>query len=74
MADYLETYDKQPKTFYQGITLVGKYNYADYLTWGDDVRYELLDGVPYMMSSPNEKHQWITKQAIAKLQFCKSNR
>ena len=66
MADYPETYDpgikaytKRPKTYYQGITLVGKYTYADYLTWGDDVRYELLDGVPYMMSRPNERHQWI---------------
>ena len=75
MADFLETFDphskidnKQPKAFYQGITLVGKYNYADYLTWGDDVRYELLDGVPYMMSSPNERHQWITKQFMRQLE------
>ena len=68
MADYLETYDpatksysKRPKTYYQGITLVGKYTYADYLSWADDERYELLDGVPYMMSSPNERHQWVIK-------------
>ena len=67
MADYLELYDsgsksytKSPKIYHQGITLAKKYTYADYLTWGDDVRYELLDGVPYMMSSPNEPHQWIT--------------
>jgi hypothetical protein len=25
------------------------YTYADYATWDDDVRYELIDGVPYMM-------------------------
>ena len=75
MADYLETYDphsktykKQPKTFYQGITLARKYTYADYLTWGDDVRYELLDGVPYMMSSPNERHQWIILDIVQQLQ------
>ena len=68
MADYLETHEpeiksyiKRPKTYYQGITLVGKYTYADYLTWPNDERYELLDGVPYMMSSPNEWHQWVIK-------------
>jgi Uma2 family endonuclease len=33
------------------------YTYEDYLTWGDDVRCELIDGVPYMMSSPTDNHQ-----------------
>lgn len=27
-----------------------RYTYADYLTWPEDVRYELIDGVPYPMS------------------------
>ncbi|MCL1822683.1 MAG: Uma2 family endonuclease [Oscillospiraceae bacterium] len=36
-----------------------RYTYADYLTWDDDVRYELIDGVPYMMSSPSRIHQEI---------------
>ena len=34
-----------------------RYTYADYLTWDDDVRYELIDGVPYMMASPGQQHQ-----------------
>jgi Uma2 family endonuclease len=32
--------------------------YGDYLTWPDDVRYELIDGIAYMMSpAPNLAHQ-----------------
>ena len=35
------------------------YTYADYLTWDDDARYELIDGIPYMLASPNTAHQRI---------------
>lgn len=28
------------------------HTYADYLTWPDNVRYELIDGVAYLMSPP----------------------
>jgi len=35
------------------------YTYSDYITWDDDIRYELIDGVPYMMSAPNRRHQKI---------------
>ncbi len=34
------------------------YSYADYLTWPDEERWELIDGVPYGMSpAPKRKHQ-----------------
>jgi Uma2 family endonuclease len=37
------------------------HTYGDYLTWPDDIRCELVDGVAYMMSpSPNRVHQEIT--------------
>jgi len=36
-----------------------KYTYEDYLTWDDDIRYELIDGVPFMMSAPSTEHQAI---------------
>ena len=35
----------------------GYYTYADYLTWDDDQRWELIDGKPYLMSAPNLNHQ-----------------
>ncbi len=35
-----------------------KYTYADYLTWPDDQRWEIIDGVAYAMSpSPGRRHQ-----------------
>jgi Uma2 family endonuclease len=34
------------------------YTYADYCTWGDDERWELIDGLPYSMSpAPSPAHQ-----------------
>jgi len=35
-----------------------KYTYADYLTWDDDTRWELIEGVPYDMTpAPSPEHQ-----------------
>jgi Uma2 family endonuclease len=33
------------------------YTYADYLEWNDGKRYELIDGIAYMMASPSPNHQ-----------------
>jgi Uma2 family endonuclease len=35
------------------------YTYADYLTWPDDQRYELIDGIAYLMAAPSRAHQEI---------------
>jgi Uma2 family endonuclease len=44
------------------------YTYADYLTWPDDVRYELIEGVPYMMSpGPSRGHQDISVSIVYQL-------
>ncbi|GHU88506.1 hypothetical protein FACS189476_05730 [Spirochaetia bacterium] len=37
------------------------YTYADYLAWETDKRYELMDGVAYMMASPSVIHQRISR-------------
>ena len=34
-----------------------RYTYSDYIQWDDDVRRELIDGVPYLMAAPNRRHQ-----------------
>jgi len=44
-----------------------RYTYADYASWDDDKRYELIDGVAYMMSAPTEAHQTILIQMTRKL-------
>jgi Uma2 family endonuclease len=36
---------------------VKRYTYEDYITWGDDVRCELIDGVIYNMAAPTVRHQ-----------------
>lgn len=33
------------------------YTYKDYLTWDDDIRCELIDGVVYNMAAPSIRHQ-----------------
>ena len=44
------------------IKIEKKYTYADYVKWDDDARYKLIEGVPYMMSSPNYDHQSISME------------
>jgi Uma2 family endonuclease len=36
------------------------YTYEDYVSWDDDTRYELVDGVAYAMTSPNLDHQSVS--------------
>jgi Uma2 family endonuclease len=43
------------------------YTYADYLAWETDKRYELMDGVAYMMASPSVIHQGVSRELT--LQF-----
>ncbi|MDR0289887.1 MAG: Uma2 family endonuclease [Treponema sp.] len=37
-----------------------EFTYADYLFWGGDERYEIIDGIAYMMASPSAAHQAIS--------------
>ncbi|MCL2435603.1 MAG: Uma2 family endonuclease [Lentimicrobiaceae bacterium] len=39
-----------------------RYTYADYLTWIDDQRRELIDGFIYLMSAPKRIHAQITRE------------
>ena len=39
-----------------------KYTYADYLTWPEDQRWELINGAPYAMSpAPRPQHQRVVR-------------
>jgi Uma2 family endonuclease len=45
-----------------------KFTYADYLTWGNDEKWEIINGVPYNMSpSPGTKHQQISLELSAQI-------
>ena len=39
-----------------------RFTYNDYIQWDDEVRYELIDGVPYAMGSPSSTHQIISME------------
>ena len=44
----------------RAINKQGRYTYADYLTWTDDKRWEIVDGVSYAMASPSVRHQGVS--------------
>ena len=44
-----------------------RYTYADYCTWDDDQRWELIDGVPFLMSAPSSRHQEISSNIHGQL-------
>jgi Uma2 family endonuclease len=45
-----------------------QYTYADYCTWDDGERWELIEGVPYAMSpAPLRKHQRISVELLGQL-------
>ncbi len=37
-----------------------KYSYSDYLTWDENERWEILDGIPYMQAAPSRIHQEVS--------------
>jgi len=37
-----------------------RYTYSDYASWDTEERYELIDGMPYVMKAPSEAHQRIS--------------
>jgi Uma2 family endonuclease len=48
------------------------YTYADYETWDDGNRWELIDGIPYCMSAPRIRHQRILRELSGQIyQFLK---
>lgn len=44
-----------------------KVTYAEYLTWSDEPRYEIIDGIPYMQAAPSRLHQRIVTQLTGEL-------
>ena len=44
-----------------------RYTYADYCSWDDDTRWELIDGIPYAMSAPTQAHQTVGGEIFTQL-------
>ena len=45
----------------------GGYTYKDYKKWEEGLRVELVNGIPRMMASPNEWHQWVIRRLLSQL-------
>lgn len=49
-------------------TRTERYTYADYLTWPEDTRYELIDGVAHAMApAPTRSHQLVTGELFRQI-------
>lgn len=44
-----------------------QYSYADYLTWEEDERWEILEGIAYMQAAPSRIHQEISGELFAQI-------
>ena len=50
------------------LNAIKKHTYADYLTWPENERWELINGLPYNMTpAPSTEHQRISRELV--LQF-----
>ena len=43
-----------------------RFTYADYCTWDDGQRWELIDGKAYLMAAPSTMHQRISRRLLRK--------
>ena len=50
-----------------------RYSYADYLTWDDDNRYEIIDGEVFDMTSPSIMHQSISGELFRQMVYYQKN-
>ena len=41
-----------------------KYTYADYLTWPENERWEIINGVPCMQVAPTWQHQALSRELL----------
>ena len=54
---YNKTEDDLSSSVSDAVQLEKKYTYTDYCNWDDDKRWELIQGIPYLMASPSRVHQ-----------------
>ena len=56
------------------LDLTKRYSYADYLTWIDDVRRELIDGVVSLMAGTSIKHGDVSRNLSWRLETILRNK
>ncbi|GHT74211.1 hypothetical protein AGMMS50262_06720 [Bacteroidia bacterium] len=63
--EHLEQKAEEPAGVY--ITNAQLYTYADYLTWTDDVRREIINGIVYVLSAPTRFHSGLSGEIFANI-------
>jgi Uma2 family endonuclease len=58
---------KKESVDYAIITRGKKYTFADYLTYSEDERWEIIDGVPYMQAAPAPVHQEVLTELVRQM-------
>jgi len=67
MADAMELHE-DIRPIFQGKNIPAQgYTYRDYYSWGEDLRCELIDGVPYMLAAPTLRHQNVAGRIYSQL-------
>ena len=67
MADAMENHEQKQPDFTARKMPYGGFGYREYLTWDDSYRWELYDGIPYMMAGASEWHQRLVVEFSAQL-------
>ena len=72
MADFLEIFEPQqnyePRSWIQERVREG-FRYKDYLSWGDDFRSEIIDGMVYLMAGASIWHQSMVAELLHQLKL-----
>jgi Uma2 family endonuclease len=50
------------------------YNFGNYLTWSEEKRWEIIDGIPYMMTAPSRTHQEISMELTFQIRTFLNNK
>ena len=66
LLDYSDSRLEKKFTFEGHITSVG-FTYRDFLSWGNDIRCELINGIPYLMAGASVWHQRIVSRLNVQL-------
>jgi len=66
LAEKSEDHETKRPFFLRKLPWKG-FTYNEYMSWDDEVLWELIDGIPYMMAPPSFRHQDIVGEFFAQI-------
>jgi len=67
MADALENYEEVRQNMFTTKMPYGGFTYKNYLTWDEENRWELIDGIPHMMGGASVWHQGMISSLLKQI-------